>query len=271
MAPEREADDVTTLRERVATLEASLAEAVAARDAAERQSRIKSEFLSLLSHELRSPLQTLQLQMELLERLGPRDAERWMRGLERARSASRRLVRLVNHVLEFRRSALAGQPALRAEKLDVQTLAEQVVRDVRAHGVRDGVALGVAPGGPALLRTDPGAVYLLLVNLVDNAVRYTDEGSVTVTVTARPDGVALAVSDTGRGIPATDLDRVFRPFERGDESVNGHTGGVGIGLALVRRMIDLLGGRLDVESTPGAGSTFTAHLPPLDVEPGDLA
>jgi CheY-like chemotaxis protein/anti-sigma regulatory factor (Ser/Thr protein kinase) len=127
------------------------------------------------------------------------------------------------------------------------------------------LVLRVAEDLPARVEADPDRLRQLLLNLVGNAVKFTSAGSVTVTLETAPAGVRLSVADTGPGIDPADVERLFRPFEQG--AAGERHGGTGLGLALCRRLVDLMDGTLEVDSELGAGSTFTATLPllPTDV------
>ena len=216
-------------------------------------------FVADASHELRAPLATLQGNLELLERAaGLPEGERraiW----QDVRDEVRRLSRLVNDLLSLARAEAGQGLALRPVELD------RVVTDV-LRAMRTEVAqhrLLVEHLEPALVMGDADRLRELLVILLDNAVRYTPAGGeIRVGLTSEPGReVALSVADTGIGIAAEDLPRIFDRFYRADRARSRATGGTGLGLAIARRIVEAHGGRIEVESQPGRGSRFTVRLP----------
>jgi signal transduction histidine kinase len=232
------------------------------RDRAERASRAKSDFLALVSHELLTPVTAALLACDRLERdraapLAPRQAAMLSgMGGELAQLAS--TIRLL---VEHSRIDTVGL-AVRREPVDVADLATQVVEEVRPLAQRKGLAVALAlESPPPLLHTDAQLLRTVLANLASNAVKFTEAGSVTVKV-GRDDGACtVAVEDTGPGIPERERARIFEPFETLEPLAHKHVPGVGLGLALARRLAAALGGRLEVESADGGGSRFLLTLP----------
>lgn len=245
-------------RELQATLEAMRV----AREHAERASAVKSNFLRLISHELRTPLSSLLLQMERLrlDRDGslPEDKRALV---ERMSGSTRRLHDLIEGLLQYTRTK-AGRVSAVTAPIDTAELAGEVVSAARADAEHKGLDLALRddPDLPPL-QSDANLVRLILSNLVQNAIRYTDAGSITVSVTHSGDAHRLAVADTGPGIAPEDRTRIFEPFEQGQTIRHKHTPGVGLGLSLVKELADTLGGRIELQSTPGQGSTFILVLP----------
>lgn len=232
-----------------------------AREQADRAHAQKTSLLRLVSHELRTPLAAVLLQVDRLRRdaalLSPahRDA------VGRMRSATQRLAGLVESLLELARME-AGRVTLAPEVLDPTRVAGEILEELRAQAEAKGLALsGPAPGTVEPLETDARLLRLVLLNLVSNAVKFTDAGSVAVTVEAGGGEHRFVVRDTGRGIAPVDQARVFEPFEQLEEIARKHTPGVGLGLALVRDMVASLGGRIALDSRVGEGSAFTVTLP----------
>jgi len=251
----------TELARRKRELQTALDAMRFAREQADRASAQKTSLLRLVSHELRTPISALLLQVERLRRdageLSPphRDA------VSRMRSATQRLSGLVDSLLEYARVD-AGRVTLEPESLDPARIAADVLDELRPHADAKRLALhSTAPGAVPLLETDPRLLRLVLVNLVSNAIKFSDEGSVTVTIDVEGAEHRIAVRDTGRGIAPEDQARIFEPFEQLEAITRKHTPGVGLGLALVREMVSTLGGGITLESRPGAGSTFTVRLP----------
>jgi signal transduction histidine kinase len=235
--------------------------------------RLKDEFVLTASHELRSPLTSVQGFAELLmlerESLTPRQAET----VEVILDNCRHLVRLLNDLLDLARSD-AGRLSIRPQPTEVAPLVEDVVRTMRAQTEAGGQALSeqIEPGLPPI-DVEPDRIRQILVNLLTNAHEYSPEGA-SIGVTARAAGaeVEIAVSDNGPGIPEEQLEHVFERFTRGDAGLTQRVGGTGLGLAISKSLADLHGGSLDAESTVGQGSTFRLRLPvaaAIPPPPGD--
>ena len=234
-----------------------------ARDQAEQASRAKSDFLSLVSHELRTPLTAIRTYLHLLERDGAASLLPRQRSMvEKTVRSSARLLALVESLLEYTR-AESGQLVTDVAPLDLGALAADVVEEMRPLAEQKQLALHVAapPALPPLL-SDAQLVRLILVNLIGNGIKYTEQGGVEVSV-SHDEGVhRLAVIDSGPGIPADRQRVIFEPFTQLEPVRHKHTPGVGLGLALVERMVAALGGRVELRSELGCGSEFTVVLPP---------
>lgn len=224
--------------------------------------RLKDEFVLTASHELRSPLTSVQGFAELLmlerDSLTPRQAET----VEVILDNCRHLVRLLNDLLDLARSD-AGRLSIRPQPTEVAPLVEDVVRTIRAQTEAGGQVLSeqIEPGLP-LIHIEPDRVRQILVNLLTNAHEYSPEGA-SIGVTARAIGaeVEITVSDDGPGIPAEQLEHIFERFTRGDAGLTQRVGGTGLGLAISKSLADLHGGSISAESTVGQGSTFRLRLP----------
>jgi signal transduction histidine kinase len=224
--------------------------------------RLKDEFVLTASHELRSPLTSVQGFAELLmldkDSLTPRQRET----VEIILDNCRHLVRLLNDLLDLARSD-AGRLSIRPQPTEVAPLVEDVVRTMRAQteAASQSLTEQVEPGLP-LIDVEPDRIRQILVNLLTNAHEYTPEGA-SIGIAARAVGAAveISVSDNGPGIPPDQLERIFERFTRGDAGLTQRVGGTGLGLAISKSLVELHGGSLSAESTVGLGSTFHVRLP----------
>ncbi len=245
-----------------------------ARDEAVRATHAKSEFLATVSHELRTPLNGLMgMAAALLDT--PLDATQ--RGYADALvSTGDTLLRILNDLLDSAKID-AGKLDLEAVPFSPRACVQEVVMLLAAQADRKGVALTsrVDDGVPERLRGDPGRVRQVLLNLVSNAVKFTEQGSVVVSLESAPreGGVTLrcAVRDTGLGMSAEDRERLFDRYTQGDASTARRYGGTGLGLNIARYLVELMGGRLSVESEVGRGSAFTFEVPFEVARPGERA
>ncbi len=246
------------------------------RDQAERlreSDRAKDEFLATLAHELRNPLAPLRNSLSLLEMAEPGDATTAPIRQMMERQVNH-LVRLVDDLLEMSRVS-RGTFALRKERIDVATVVRNAVETseplIRAAGHRLEIAL---PEEQLWLEGDPVRLAQILANLLNNAAKYTDDGGrISVRASRDGDSAIIAVRDNGVGIAPEVLPQMFAMFSRGARSSARAQGGLGIGLALARRLAEMHGGTLDAQSAgPGQGSEFTVRLPMSDApgpEPGE--
>jgi PAS domain S-box-containing protein len=266
--------DVETLARELTSrkreLEAALDIARAARDEAARSSRVKSDFLSLISHELRTPITALQLQVERLAR-DPDGNARQRIAVPRLMAASRRLTALVDGLLEHARVA-GGRVTPHRNRVDLAELVREAVEETKPQIELKGLSLRLElPGDLPPVVTDAGLVRVVVSNLLENAVKFTSSGTIVVRIVAASGEQRVAVSDSGPGIPEADRDRIFEPFEQLDPIAMKHFPGVGLGLALVRELCAALGARVELRSALGAGSTFTVVLPDQLVDqPGNV-
>jgi two-component system NtrC family sensor kinase len=234
-----------------------------ARDQAERESNFKSRFLANMSHELRTPLNAIIGFSELLEQqlFGPLN-DRQVQYVGHVHASGRHLLALINEVLDLSKIA-AGRVDLQRDWIEPRSITDAAVAIVRPIATKQGVTLtaNIPPGLP-LLYADPVRLRQVLYNLLSNGIKFTPRGgTVTLRAQASGDRLRFDVDDTGIGIRQEDLPRLFREFEQ----IEGPSGlkpqGTGLGLALSRRLVELQGGNLSVQSTHGVGSTFTVTLP----------
>jgi signal transduction histidine kinase len=223
--------------------------------------RLQSDFVSAVSHEFRTPLTSMRQFTEMLvedERLPAEKRRAFYQAQERA---TRRLSRLVESLLDFGRMEAGARP-YRLERLDAGRLITKTVEEFRQESGVQGLTLECAvPAEGPLVEADREALAQALWNLLDNAVKYSGDGpSVRVEVEAG-DQVAIRVRDKGIGIPPSERKRIFRKFVRGSSAGTVGVKGMGIGLAMVKHIVDAHGGKILVDGAPGEGSTFTIVLP----------
>ena len=225
-------------------------------------SRMKDEFVSVVSHELRTPLTAIKGSLQLLLDGGiddPADRERLQTA---ALSNSERLIRLVNDILDISKIE-AGGLQLRTRPVDPRELASTAVRSLAQFAVPARVALTIdAPEGLPAIDVDGDRIVQALVNLISNAVKFSPANAAVVVKMAREgDELRYSISDDGPGIPAESIGRLFQKFTQLETSDARRMAGTGLGLAITKGIVEQHGGRITVRSAPGAGSTFSIHLP----------
>jgi two-component system, OmpR family, phosphate regulon sensor histidine kinase PhoR len=219
--------------------------------------RIKRDFVVNVSHELRTPLTSIKGFTETLEDEVTEEGKRYV---DIIRRNTDRLINIVSDLLLL--SELEEKGPLQLERLDLGSLAENIARifDPRLKEKSLALSLEGTTGLPSIT-ADPFKVEQLFVNLLDNAIKYTEKGEIRVAMAANNGHVVIKISDTGIGIPKQDLPRIFERFYVVDKSRSRKFGGTGLGLSIVKHIVLLHNGRIDVESSPGVGTTFTVILP----------
>jgi PAS domain S-box-containing protein len=228
---------------------------------AERLARVKSEFLANMSHEIRTPLNGVLG----LAQIGMRDSAGRGKASEtftKIVQSGKLLLGIINDILDFSKIE-AGK--LKSESVPVELVA--VIRDVATLMHERAQAKGLtfkikkAPNLPEVCLGDPLRIGQILMNLLTNAIKFTESGSVTLAVAREDETLVFTISDTGIGMTPEQIERLFKPFEQADGSTTRRFGGTGLGLAITQRLLQLMGGSIRVDSTPGVGSRFEARLP----------
>jgi signal transduction histidine kinase/putative methionine-R-sulfoxide reductase with GAF domain len=225
-------------------------------------SKHKSQFLANMSHELRTPLNAILGYTELiLDSIYGEPSEKMRTVLERLQSNGRHLLGLINDVLDLSKIE-AGQLTLSLDDYSLSDVVHGVVSVVEPLAAEKRLAFKaeVAPNLPPG-RGDGRRLSQVLLNLVGNAIKFTDKGEVAIRASAANGAFTVAVCDTGPGIPAVDQAKIFEEFQQADSSITRKKGGTGLGLSIAKRIIEMHGGRIWVESEPGKGSTFYFTLP----------
>jgi PAS domain S-box-containing protein len=263
--------DITELKEREAALASAKEAAETARDRAERArieaeaaNQAKSTFLATMSHEIRTPMNGVLGMIEVLEGQGLDAAQQ--RSVAVMRESAMSLLGIIDDVLDFSKIE-AGRLELEATAFSLSGLVEGAAAAFRQQTSAKGLFLDVdvVAGSNDAVIGDPMRLRQILVNLTANAVKFTERGRVTVRAAIAPlaDGdvaLTLSVADTGIGLTDDERRRLFRPFAQADSSTTRRFGGTGLGLSIVRRLAQLMGGDVRVDSEPGRGSTFTVGV-----------
>ena len=237
-----------------------------AKQTAEAASQAKSLFLANMSHELRTPLTAIIGYSDLLQKEFERAGQTtFIPDLIRIQLAGQHLLALINDILDLSRIE-AGRMTLQLATFDIPNLVAEVVASVQPLIANNGNILNVqCPPDLGAMCADPAQVRQILLNLLSNAAKFTEQGQIDLTVAREPAGgtewVRIGVADTGVGITAEQIKQLFQAFTQGDSSATRRYGGAGLGLTISQRFCEMMGGRIALASEPGVGSIFVVYLP----------
>lgn len=231
-----------------------------AKEQAEQSAKAKSEFLSSMSHEIRTPLNGVMGMMNLLKSTSLNETQQ--RYLKTANNSCDTLLVLINDILDFSKIE-AGRLELESVEFELRNLTEEVLEllSERAHGKAIELVAEFATGLPKRIVGDPTRIRQILINLIGNAIKFTEKGHVLTKVRVQTTGdknvsLRIEVTDTGIGIAPDSMSRMFQTFSQADSSTTRKYGGTGLGLAICKRLVEAMDGEIGVESTLGSGSTF---------------
>jgi len=244
--------DVTAFKQQEAALEE-------AREKAEAADRAKSDFVANISHELRTPINGIMgfIQLMLMDDLSAKQQER----AEIVKSSSEHLLQLVNDLLDLSRIS-SNSIELAPDVFDLPELLRETVRLLKPLAEAKGLELraDIAVPEGSTIKADRARLRQILFNVIGNGINYTSEGSVTVSARDEDGSVVCDVADTGPGIPEDKLEAIFDRFTRADDA-SAQSSGAGLGLTITKGLVELMGGRINATSSPGAGAIFTVRLP----------
>lgn len=242
------------------------------REIAERANQSRGDFLANMSHELRTPMNGIIGLSDILSKAGLKPEHQEL--IEAVNTCAHDLLTLLNDILDFSKIE-AGELTLESIPFDLRKMVRQIETLQKPYAADKGLEIksAVDDAVPPYLLGDPSRLQQIINNLLGNALKFTAEGSVTLSVSGEPDGkgyfvTRISVRDTGIGIPQDKQEKLFQKFQQADASTSRKYGGTGLGLAISKNLAELMGGSISLESVEGQGSTFTVTIPALIAEPG---
>lgn len=254
------AQALLTLATDISDIKALQRELRAATKDAERLAQIKAEFLANMSHEIRTPLHGVLGLAHIGVREHAQDPDA-LALFQKITRSGQHLLGVVNDILDFSKID-AGKMHIESNCINPLQIAEEALNILAERAASKGLKLSLQAGPlPNWISGDNLRIQQILINLLSNGVKFTERGYVTLSVERQDDWLTFSVTDSGIGMPPQMLSRVFSPFEQADTSITRQFGGTGLGLTISRQLARLMGGDIDVVSTPGKGSTFTLRIP----------
>lgn len=265
---------IMRLRKEVVRRKKAQEEASAAKTEAEQANEVKSLFLARMSHEIRTPLSAIMGMAYLIKKTGLTATQG--NYLDKLNQSARNMLGIINDILDFSKIE-SGKIEIEKISFDLDKLLQRITNiiSVKVDDKDVEFYINKAPDMPTQFMGDPTRIEQILLNLVNNAVKFTEHGSVSLTVKAQnPSGqknvVTFSVQDTGIGMGEEQTKRLFVPFDQGDSSISRRFGGTGLGLSIVKSLTELMGGQIEVQSALGKGSVFTVQIP-LEADPNQIA
>lgn len=256
---------IIRLRKEVAKRKKAQEELILAKEEAEQANQVKSLFLARMSHEIRTPLNAIMGMAYLIKKTDLTATQNSY--LDKLAQAARTMLGTINDILDFSKIE-AGKITIERISFDMDKLLQKIVNIESVKVEEQGIELLLEkdPGLPSFFFGDPLRLEQILLNLVNNAVKFTEHGQVKVVVRpaavqTEPQSIEFIVSDTGIGMSPEQLEHLFVPFDQGDSSISRRFGGSGLGLSIVKCLVELMNGEISVTSEPNVGSAFTARLP----------
>ncbi|GIL39049.1 hybrid sensor histidine kinase/response regulator [Roseiterribacter gracilis] len=261
-------DEIGRIADAAQVFKAHAIELEEARAAASDAAKTKAEFLATMSHEIRTPMNGVLGMLDLVEDTQLTHEQREM--LDVATSSARALLSIIDDILDFSKIE-AGKLAIDSVVSELEPIVFGVADLLapRAWAKEIELAVEVDPLLPRAIKIDPARLRQLLNNLVGNAIKFTERGHVALRLNRVGDTLRIEIVDSGIGLDAAQIARLFRPFEQAEAGTTRRYGGTGLGLAICRRIVDMMDGKIGVDSVPGIGSTFWVELPLNEVVPPD--
>lgn len=226
--------------------------------------KVRFQFLSVLSHELKAPLNAIEGYLQMMQqKQSGEQVDDYAGPIERSLQRIQSMRSLIMDLLDFTKIRFERKIE-RQQEVDLHQIATEAIMTVRPYAIQKDLTIDLKVSCNSLITADPADMEIIFNNMLSNAVKYNvEKGAVSVVIDGCDDVVSIHFSDTGIGIRKSDYDRLFDEFVRIKHEIPGEPPGSGLGLNIVKRVVDLYEGTIDVESTPGKGSTFTVRLPRL--------